>query len=180
MSKWMMVLATSLLWTNVALAGTTIEGKPKVVFHAEGSPGFLTFDGTTRDLTLKDEGTTLVFTVPMDTVETGIGLRDQHMREKYVETATYPNVVLTLAKDHIQWPEAGTVNGEVTAKFEAHGVELDVPVKYSIKRSKDLYKIKASFPFDTTKHGIEIPTYLGVTIKPAMTADVTVDLRDAS
>ncbi|MEO0606037.1 MAG: YceI family protein, partial [Myxococcota bacterium] len=123
---------------------------------------------------------TIAFTVPMDTVETGISLRDQHMRDTYVETATYPTVVLAFAKADVTWPDAGSSEGKVQATFTAHGVEKSVPVAYTIKRSKETYKVKASFPFNTSEHGIEIPKYLGVTIKPAMTTDVTVDLVDAS
>ncbi len=175
----MMVWTLGALLAVDAVAGVTVAGRPKVVFHAQGSPGFLTFDGTTRELTVDDDGTTLTFTVPMDTVETGISLRDQHMRETYVQTDQHPNVVLKIAKADVTWPDSGEVEGKVKGTFEAHGVEKPVEVAYAIKRSKDAWRVKASFPFDTVSHGIEIPKYLGVTIDAAMTADVTVDLVDA-
>lgn len=179
MKMWMGMLAIGGLWSSEAFAGMEIAGKPKVVFHAEGSPGFLTFDGVTRHLTLADDGTSLTFTVPMDTVETGITLRDQHMRDNYVQTSQFPNVVLVVAKSSVTWPTDGGAQGTTQATFEAHGVKLEVPVAYDIKKTKTGYRVKASFPFDTTQHGIEIPKYLGVTIKPAMEAEVTVDLIDA-
>lgn len=171
-------LGAVLLATPAAYA-TDLVGTPKVTFHAEGSPGVLTFDGVTRQLSLVDNGDTLVFTVPMDTVETGISLRDDHMRRNYVETETYPNAVLTLQKSAVTWPAAGAKSseGNLTAQFEAHGVSRDVTVAYTIKTTKDALRVKASFPFDTSSHGIAIPEYLGVTIKPAMVADVVVDLR---
>ena len=163
-----------------ALAGPGIAGKPKVVFHAEGSPGFLTFDGVTRELAVTESGGNLVFTVPMNTVETGISLRDQHMRETYVQTARFPDVVLTVPKGEVQWPEeGGRSEGTVQATFEAHGVSLSVPVTYDIKSAKGTFKIKATFPFDTSAHGIAIPEYLGVTIKPAMQAEVNLELTGA-
>lgn len=156
-----------------ALAGPSLEGKPKVVFHAEGSPGFLTFEGTTRRLELASDDTTLTFTVPMDTVQTGIALRDEHMRDKYVQTATYPNVVLTLPRADVAWPAAGQrTEIELQGTFEAHGVEKTVPVTAQLRERKGLVEVRASFPFDTTEHGIAIPSYLGVTIKPEMRAEV--------
>lgn len=163
-----------------ALAGFTIDGKPKVAFHAEGSPGFLTFEGVTKALSLSDDGTTLTFSVPMDTVDTGITLRDDHMREKYVQTEQFPNATLTLAREQVTWPTDGDAEGSVQAKFTVHGVDLEVPVAYTIKKTKSGYRVKASFPFNTSSHGIEIPSYLGVTIKPEMEAEVTVDLVDAT
>jgi len=177
-SAMMMTLLGALLAAD-AQAGMTVDGKPRVVFHAEGSPGFLTFDGKTSELTVEDDGTTLSFIVPMDTVETGLSLRDQHMRDNYVETAKYPNVVLKVAKADVSWPDSGKSKGEVKASFTAHGVDKPVTVTYTIKRSGEGYQVKASFPFDTQAHGMEIPVYAGVTIKPAMTADVDVDLVDA-
>ncbi|HHO53168.1 MAG TPA: YceI family protein [Deltaproteobacteria bacterium] len=163
-----------------ALAGFTIEGKPKVTFNAEGSPGVLTFEGVTRELSLQDDGTNLVFSVPMDTVETGISLRDEHMRKTYVQTDQFPDAILSVARDQISWPTDGSSEGTVQGRFTVHGVERGVTVTYSIKLTKSGYRVKASFPFDTSSHGVEIPSYLGVTIKPAMEAEVTVDLVDAT
>ena len=179
-SRFLMVmLSTGILLNAPAFGGTSIEGKPRVSFHAEGSPGFLTFEGVTRDITLKEDGENLVFTVPMDTVETGISLRDDHMRRNYVQTDKFPDVVLTVPRAGIQWPSEGTQQGTLTATFEAHGKPLEVAVAYDIKKTKSGYRVKAEFPFNTEKHGMEIPVYLGVTIKPDMRAEVTLDLTDA-
>lgn len=170
--------AAFLAFAPIAHAGMSITGKPKVTFQAEGTPGFLTFEGVTKSITLTDDGENLVFTVPMDTVETGISLRDDHMRRNYVQTDQFPNAVLTIAKSGVTWPETGNQEGTTSGTFEAHGVPLDITVTYSVKRTKTGYRVKASFPFNTSSHGMEIPTYLGVTIKPDMTAEVVLDLID--
>lgn len=162
----------------LAHAGMTLGSKPRVAFDAEGSPGFLTFEGVTNQITLTEQDDKLVFTVPMDTVDTGISLRDDHMRRNYVHTDKFPNAVLALPKADITWPESGSSEGSVKGSFEVHGVSLEVTVTYDIKRTKDGYKVKASFPFNTEKHGIEIPVYLGVTIQPDMTANVNLVLID--
>jgi len=171
-------LAGTLLAAD-AVAGVTIEGKPKVVFHAEGSPGFLTFDGVTRDLEVVDDGTTITFTVSIDTVQTGLSLRDQHMRDNYVETAKFPSATLAFARAAVTWPDSGRSSGEVEGAFTVHGVVRETTVEYTIKRSGEVFGVKASFAFDTSTHGIAIPEYMGVTIKPAMKADISVDLVDA-
>ncbi|MEM6928736.1 MAG: YceI family protein [Myxococcota bacterium] len=155
----------------------TIDGKPRVVFHAEGSPGFLTFEGVTRQLTLEADGDTLTFIVPMDTVQTGIALRDQHMRDTYVETATFPDVALTVRRADVRFPEAGQRHeGTLSGTFTAHGVTRDVAVAYTIREKKGRFTIEASFPFDTSAHDIAIPSYLGVTIRSAMRAEVDVTI----
>lgn len=178
--KYMIMLAAGAMLASPAFAGMTIDGKPKLAFHAEGSPGFLTFDGKTTEMSVTDDGTTLTFQVPVDTLDSGIALRDQHMRETYVQTANHPHATLKLAKSAVTFPDSGSADGKIKGTFNIHGVDREVEVTYSIKNAKGVYKVKASFPFNTVEHGIEIPKYLGVTIKPDMTADVAVDLVDAS
>ncbi len=166
-----------IFWVLSTAQALTIEGKPRVVFHAEGSPGFLTFEGVTRTLTLVDSEESLIFGVPMDTVETGIALRDQHLRETYVQTDQFPNATLTLARADVVFPAAGTRHeGELTGHFTAHGVDREVEVSYRIRERKGRFEVDATFPFDTSAHGIAIPAYLGVTIQPAMLAEVSVTL----
>ena len=96
-------LAISILLavSTAALADASVTGKPKVSFHAEGSPGALDIEGTTTDLRVLDDDTTLTFTVPLDSVDTGIELRDHHMKSEYAQTALYPDATLTLTRSAI-------------------------------------------------------------------------------
>ena len=126
----------ALATASPAFAGFSVQGTPKVLFNAEGSPGFLTFVGETKQLTLKDDGSKLTFTVPVDTITTGIELRDDHMRKTYVQTDKFPNVVLTLDRAAVQWPADGSNKGTAPATFEIHGVTKDVTVTYSIKKGQ--------------------------------------------
>lgn len=169
------------LFPALAFAGMRVEGKPKVAFFAVGSPGFLDIEGTTSDLTAADDGTLLTFTTKLDTVTTGIGLRDDHMKKHYMETEKFPAVTLTLPKAAVTWPaETGqSTTGTVTGAFGAHGVTKDVAVEYTIRKSKTGFKVSAKFPFDISQHAIAIPSYLGVTVDAAMKTEVSFDLVDA-
>src|SRR5271154_5346796 len=79
----------SLLWLLCLLPGVGFaalqSSEPKVSFSCVG-PGGLHIDGTGTTLQLQDKGDVLVLSVPLDSVTTGIGLRDTHMHEKYLET----------------------------------------------------------------------------------------------
>lgn len=161
-----------------ARADRTVAGKARVVFHATGSPGFLNIEGTTSSITVGSSAETLTFTVPIDTVETGIALRDRHLRETYVDTATFPNAVLEVPLALVSWPVGATVDGTVQARFTTHGVTQPVPVTYTLTERDGTTRVKASFPFDVSAHGITIPSYLGVTIAPTMTAEVKLELVD--
>lgn len=163
----------------VALAAFQVDGKPKVSFFAEGSPGALDIEGKTTELKLEDDGTTLTFTVPLDSVTTGIGLRDTHMKDKYLETGTYPNATLTLKRSELQLPADGeTTTGTVGATFDVHGVQKPVTVAYELKLKKGTYSVDATFEYDASAHGIAIPSYLGVTVAPKQSAQVRFDMVD--
>jgi polyisoprenoid-binding protein YceI len=174
-------LSLWLVISGAAWAGSALSGTPKVSFFATGKPGFLSIEGKTKTVSLTDDGTNLIFTVPIATVDTGIALRDEHMRDTYVQAAQFPDLVLSVPKAGLTWPTPGgeRTTGTVTAAFTTHGVTKQVPVTYQIDPSKSGVTVKASFPFNVTEHNIEIPTYLGVTILPDMRAEVVLGLVDA-
>ena len=102
-------LLSALSLTSVAWAGTLkVEGKPKVTFFAVGSPSFLNIEGTTTTLNLADDGSTLKFSVPMKTVDSGVELRDEHMRDKYVHVETTPDAIISFKKADIPWNAAAS------------------------------------------------------------------------
>ena len=163
-----------------AAAAFQVDGKAKISFFAEGSPGALDIEGKSTELSLTDDGTTVTATVPLSSVTTGIDLRDDHMKNKYLEIATFPDVVLTFSRAELQLPTelAQSTTGTVQATFTAHGISQPATVRYTLKKSKTGYAVDASFDYDISKHGVEIPSYLGVTVDPAQNARVRFDLLD--
>jgi polyisoprenoid-binding protein YceI len=156
-----------------ALAGWTVSGTPKVGFQAQGRPGALSIDGKAAGATLEDTGDALRFTVAMAQVTTGIALRDEHMRKNYVQVDQFPDAVLVVPKATLQVPgEVGaSTTGDVAGFFTVHGQTRDVLVSFEIKRDRSGLAVRGSFPFDVAQHGIQIPSYLGVTVDPVMQAD---------
>lgn len=177
----MRTLLLALLLATPALAALRVDGKPKVAFFAVGNPGFLDIEGTSADLSCTDDGTTLTCSHALDTLETGIELRDEHMKSKFLHTSQYPKASIALAKAAVPWPtEVGKeARGSVAATFTAHGVSQPATVNYVVKKSKTGWKVTAKFDFDISKHGVEVPSYLGVTVESAMRAEVSFDLVDA-
>lgn len=168
------LLAVAPAWA----AGMTLSGSPKVAFFAQGSPGFLDIEGDSNTVQVADSGTALTFTVPMTSVKTGIGLRDDHMNNEFVEVSKFPNAVLTVKNADVKWPVnvGEAAQGTVTGTFDIHGVPAPTQVTYTVKKTKTGFHVTAKFPFDVSQHGIKVPSYMGVTVAPAMHAEVTLDL----
>lgn len=178
--NFLVAAAIALTVATPVYAAMRVDGKPKVSFFATGSPGWLDIEGVASSMSAADDGTKLTFTVPMTSVSTGIDMRDDHMNNEFVQVDKFPNAVLSFAKADVKWPAAGgpATDGTVNATFNAHGTDEAVSVTYNIQSGKTGYKVKAKFNFDASKHGISIPSYMGVTVDPKMRAEVTTDLVD--
>ncbi|MFN0063828.1 MAG: YceI family protein [Myxococcaceae bacterium] len=160
--------AVLLLGSAIAFAAVQREGDANVVFKGKGPAGFR-LEGKTSQIDISETADAFVFSVSLETVKTGIGLRDRHMREKFLETSKYPNAELRLPKSALTLPEAGkSSEGTATGSFTVHGQTQSVQVRFRVTNSNGRYGGQGTFPIDIRKHGISIPSYLGVTVKPDM------------
>lgn len=159
-------LAALLLVFPLLVAATKVTGEPTAGFHGRG-PGGFGVDGKTNQLRIEDDGTTLKITVPLAGLQTGIGLRDKHMREKYLEVSKYPDAVLELPWSAVKLPGDGqTGEGTAPGKMTLHGKTHDVQVKYRIVRTGTRYQVTGNVPLNLKDYGIDVPSYMGVTVQP--------------
>lgn len=101
----------------------------------------------------------LDFYVDLNTLETGIGLRDRHMRENYLETKKFPFAEFTGKLKSLPLLTAGqSVPVVAQGKFKIHGVErnIEVPGTLTLDGSGDLL-LDASFVVLLKDHKISIP-----------------------
>lgn len=160
------LLTLALLLATPALAGVERTGAASATFTGKGPAGFK-LEGTTTELTVKDDGKQVVFTLPLATLKTGIDLRDKHMREKYLETDKYPNAELAVDWSTIKLPAKGETSTQtVPGKMSLHGKTHDVSVTYTVKNTGDVYETSGTVPLNLKDYDVNIPSYLGVTVKP--------------
>lgn len=99
--------------------------------------------------------------IPLNTLKTGIELRDKHMKEKYLETQTHPDAELI---------EASGKGGKGRGKLKLHGIEKEVSGTYKIVGGKEL---EAEFPIKLSDYGITGIKYMGVGVKDEVKITVT-------
>ena len=161
-----LALASVLSGGAVADAALSKEGASSVTFHAIGPAG-MSIDGTTSDLSTKDDGTQVRVVIPLANLATGMSLRDRHMKDKYLEVGTYPTAELVVARSDLHFPADGaSASGDAPAKLSLHGVTRDVKVHYSADNKSGVYAVKGKFSIDMNDYKIEVPSYLGVSVKP--------------
>jgi len=170
-------LTALLLLPSVALATGLRSESGEVEFLAVGKPSMLKIHGKAENpeahLSVNGGDLNGSVSMEMEKFSTGIGLRDKHMKEKYLETAAHPKARLTLKNAKVGSGFAESLTNPAEA-FEGilsfHGQDRPVKGSFSVEAGK----MSAKFPLPLTDFGVEIPTYLGVTV--AETVDVSVNL----
>jgi polyisoprenoid-binding protein YceI len=135
---------------------TTIRGL--LTANADGSPAF---DGT--------------LAVDLRTLDTGIGLRNEHLREKYLEVGKGPGFEsATLAEVRVNAFQPGLPEStrSFTGLLTLHGVTRAVSGSAGIRPTSNGVRVKANFPVALADYGIPTPRYLGVGVKDVVQVEV--------
>jgi len=118
------------------------------------------------------------FTVDLMKLETGITLRDRHLRNNYLEVQKGPDFavarMVNLKLDRV--PGKGTLRGLLTL----HGQQREVSGTADIQPQGAGYRVEASFPVRISEFQIPEPTYLGVGVKDEVTVRVKLNAEPAA
>ena len=106
-------------------------------------------------------------TVDLATLDTGIGLRNTHMRDNYLEVGRGEGFSRAVLKDIVVGGDVTSVNGQTsfTATLLVHGVERPVRGDVRLVREGDRVRGEARFPVALPDHQIPKPRYLGVGVR---------------
>jgi polyisoprenoid-binding protein YceI len=141
-------------------------------FIATGKPSALKIRGQGSGVTgqLKVEGTKVTgdFNFPLNQFGTGIGLRDKHMKEKYLETGKYPLAHLVI--DQVQVSKNIEANGfrqkqvPFSGNLTLHGITHSVSGTMDVSTADSATKGDVQFELKIADYNIQVPKYLGVTV----------------
>jgi polyisoprenoid-binding protein YceI len=176
-------LVSSLIWTLPAAAAASKTWKvaeSQVTFQAVGKPGFIRINGKNAkvDGSSTWDGTQLQgeYKVKLSDLETGLSLRDQHMKEKYLEVQKYPEAILTL--DPIPWNASSESSLPFKGKLKLHGVEQAIEGQAKLSPNGSQLAVEASFELILSQFKIDIPVYAGITVAEKVDVKVTFDAKE--
>lgn len=157
------------------------QGNGSVEFNAVGRPSAIKIKGKGTNakgtLTLEGNRVSGIAIFALDSLDTGIKLRNEHMKTKYLETEKFPEARLTLSQ--ITLPESfkGDVAMAENVPFEGklllHGVEKLVKGNASVERKGAEVTLDAVFDLKISDFAIATPGFAGIT----MAEDVKVIVR---
>ena len=110
------------------------------------------------------------FVVDLMKLETGISLRDRHLRNNYLEVQKGPDFAVAKMEDiKIQ-----KLSGKTTfsAKLTVHGQQRDITGTADVQQDGKGYRVDATFPLQISKFQIPEPTYLGVGVSDQISVHV--------
>lgn len=124
------------------------------------SAPLLEFKGTSNNLTgMIDLDENLVdFYIDLNTLDTGINLRNRHMRESYLETEKYPFAEFTgsmISEFDVENMNAQDVS--VQGTFTIHGVEKDMEISGTLRKVNEGLQLDANWTVLLDDHDIRRP-----------------------
>lgn len=170
--KYIIFSILLLLTLNIAVSNEfhVDKSKKNLVKFTSDTP-VESFDGVTNKIdgylymktdNLKDAE--IYFEVDLNSVDTGIGLRNRHMREDYLHTDKYQ---FTNFKGHISTlKEISQTEFDVTAKgiMFIHGVSREITINGKIYKVPNGYQLKSEFIVKLTDYNIKVPKFMFVRI----------------
>jgi polyisoprenoid-binding protein YceI len=116
------------------------------------------------------------FSVDLSTLDTGIGLRNEHLRNNYLEVGKgegFSRAVLSNI-------DLGSVDSEgvqgrtnFTGTLLLHGTKKTVSGSAEIRRTASTLRVTARFPLTISDYAIAKPQYLGVGVRNQIQVEVT-------
>jgi polyisoprenoid-binding protein YceI len=115
--------------------------------------------------------------VDLTTLDTGIGLRNQHLRENYLEVqkAGFETAVLSAIDVGVLAPDVAEGSRPFTARLRLHGTTQPVAGRVTFRRRGSVLRLEATFPVQIADYGIPDPRYLGVGVRNEVTVRVSFD-----
>lgn len=173
--KNLLLLITLILFfqSGILNAATMNISKSNVEFVAKGFPSFLKIKGKSQKLVgsleKNDEMLSGQITLDLNTLDTGIELRDEHMKKNYLNTGEFQTAVVTLM------PFKPSPMGTTKATLKLRNVEKEIDVNYELEDTASGLKAKTNFEINITDFKIPVPEYQGITV--AKTVKLNINLE---
>ncbi len=165
------------LLLNHAYAQTFTTESGHAEFKAKASLNSYTgnSDQLKGRINLKEK--TVYFTIPFESIDTGIKKRNKHMME-LIETDKYPNAEFEgkIISD-FNAEKDGSQKVTVKGNFKMHGVSKEITVEGSLTRNGDKLTAEADWKVLITDYKITPPKILGNKVQDEHTIIIKTDLE---
>ena len=110
-----------------------------------------------------------------DSFDSGLGMRDRHIRDKYLEAKKHPAITFRLKPAGA--PVVPGKTAQVAGAFTIKGKTRDVTVPVAVQNAGAALVVKATFPIDVTEYGIPQPRYAVVKMEKIIQVTLQLSLQ---
>lgn len=110
----------------------------------------------------------LYFEVDLTTIDTGIELRNRHMRDNYLETDKYRYTFFEGKIDELTKVSENEYDVSVSGKLFIHGITNEISTNGKIIRNADELNIQTEFTVALSDYNIDIPQIMFMKIDENM------------
>ena len=119
--------------------------------------------------------------VDMASFDTGIGLRNKHMRENHLHTDKYPKAVFRGGRlANLSAPrlaEGSAVTGTITGEMELHGTKRQLEASFEMRLSEGVLHVTSRFKISLAEYGIPRPQFLVMRLQDAQEVTLVLEAR---
>lgn len=157
--KGVLVLLCFMSVKGIAQSGSVFYTENGFAEFTSRAP-MLTFSGTSENLTglIDLEQNLLDFYLDLETLRTGIRLRDKHMRDSYLETDQFPYAEFRGRLAELpDFSTSDTVSVLAVGQFKVHGIERPLEVPGTIIRTDKGLELAANWTLRLPEFDIAVP-----------------------
>ena len=122
----------------------------------------------------------IYFEVELKSLDTGIGLRNRHMRENYLETEKYPYARYRGKIARVKSSPSGGFVIVSEGDFEVHGVTRAVTIFGEVTGDGNVYHVVSKFNIKLPDSKIDVPSLMFLKINEIIKLELEFNLKIAS
>jgi polyisoprenoid-binding protein YceI len=141
--------------------------------------GFLSFSGEGLSGETDLSASEFYFEVDLASLDTGIGLRNRHMRERYLETGEFPYASFSGRVARLVADSTGAYLAVTRGVFSVHGIERERDIECRAEMVGQDLRVRCAFQVLLSDHDIPIPKLMFMKIDEVMELDLDLFLSPA-
>ena len=151
----------------------------EVVGVTDRIDGYVLLSGPRLEEGSATEGTQLYLEVDLASLDTGLGLRNRHMRNNYLEVKEFPYAIFDATIERVEVASAGVFRVTAQGVLNIHGVEQARELLCDVSARQDGYRARCSFTVLLSDFDIKIPKLMFLKLADEIELELDFALRPA-
>lgn len=177
-----LILLSLLVFSSAQASDFNVKGNGE--FLATGKPGFIKIHalggGLTGKVQLVKDAASGNFNFPLGVLDSGVSLRDKHMKDEFLETSKFPEAKLTFKDLKLSGhPESKGYSQKALpfkGQFTVHGVTQPVNGTIDLDGGGELFKGQAEFKIKMSQYKFREPKWLGMSVDDEVQVKAQIDV----